>query len=76
MPQLLVRDLDLGTIARLKASARQHGRSLQGEVKAILQEATTFSIAQAQKVSEQWHRRLGGGAYSDSAGVIREDRER
>lgn len=76
MPQLLVRDLDPGTIARLRAAAKQHGRSLQGEVKAILQEATTFSILQAQKVSAQWHRRLGGGAYSDSAGLIREDRAR
>ncbi len=37
MPQLLVRDLDTGTVERLKQRAQRHGRSLQGEVKAILQ---------------------------------------
>lgn len=37
MPQLLIRDLDAGTVERLKLRAQRHGRSLQGEVKAILE---------------------------------------
>jgi plasmid stability protein len=76
MSQLLVRDLDTGTVERLKLRAQRHGRSLQGEVKAILQAAATFSMSEAGTVAEQWQRKLSGGAYRDSAEVIREDRER
>jgi len=76
MPQLLVRDLDTGTVERLKLRAQRHGRSLQGEVKAILQAAATVSMSEANSIAEGWQRKLAGGAYSDSAEAIREDRER
>jgi plasmid stability protein len=84
MPQLLVRDLDTGTVERLKLRAQRHGRSLQGEVKAILQAAATFSMGEAGSVAEQWQRKLApqtaagqaGSVYRDSAEAIREDRER
>lgn len=39
MPSLLVRQLDDATIALLKERARKSNRSLQGEVKTILEEA-------------------------------------
>jgi plasmid stability protein len=76
MSQLLVRDLDIGTVERLKLRAQRHGRSLQGEVKMILQAAATFSMSEADGVAERWQRKLSGGAYRDSAEAIREDRER
>ena len=76
MPQLLVRDLDIGTVERLKQRAQRHGRSLQGEVKAILQAAATFSMSEAGSVADGWQRSLAGGVYRDSAETIREDRER
>lgn len=76
MPQLLVRDLDTDTVERLKLRAQRHGRSLQGEVKAILQAAATFSMSEASSVAEGWQRKLAGRVYSDSAEDIREDRER
>jgi len=76
MSQLLVRDLDTGTVERLKLRAQRHGRSLQGEVKIILQAAATFSISEAGDVAEQWQRKLSGGVYRDSAEAIRVDRER
>jgi len=84
MPQLLVRDLDADTVERLKLRAKRHGRSLQGEVKAILQAAATFSMAEASRVAEEWQRKLAsqtatretGGVYSDSADAVRQDRER
>lgn len=76
MPQLLVRDLDAGTVERLKLRAQLHGRSLQGEVKAILQAAATFSMSEASTVAEGWQRKLAGGVYTNSAEAIREDRER
>ncbi len=76
MPHILVRDLDPNTIERLKSNARQHGRSLQGEVKAILEETVPMTMSEFRAVSEKWQKRLRGGKFSDSARLVREDRER
>ncbi len=76
MPQLLVRDLDADTVERLKRRALRNGRSLQGEVKAILEAAATYSIGEAAAVAEAWQRRLAGRVYTDSAEGIHEDRAR
>jgi len=76
MPQLLVRDLDAGTVERLKLRAQRHGRSLQGEVRAILAAAATFSMSEAGSVAEGWQRNLADGVHTDSAEAIRRDRER
>ena len=38
MASLTIRGLDPGTHARLRVSAAQHGRSMEAEVRAILQE--------------------------------------
>jgi plasmid stability protein len=76
MPDILVRDLDSHTIERLKLSAKQHGRSLQREVKAILEETVPITMREARAVSEKWRKRLKGRKFSDSAKLIREDRER
>ena len=76
MAQILVRDLEAGILGRLKARAKQHGRSLQGEVKLILIEAIDLSLREATTVSTQWQKRLAGRTFSDSAALIREDRRR
>ena len=84
MSHLLIRDLDVGTIERLKLRAQRHGRSLQEEVKAILQAAVTFSMSEARSVAEQWQHKLAsqntsgqaGDFYRDSAEAIHPDRER
>lgn len=76
MAQVLVRDLDSVVVERLKIRARQHGRSLQGEVKAILEAAAPISISEARNLAEEWQRRLAGKIRGDSSELIREDRER
>jgi antitoxin FitA len=76
MPHILVRDLDPETIERLKARAKRHGRSLQGEAKAILEGGATFSMREARAVSEKWQRYFKGRQFTDSAKLIREDRNR
>jgi plasmid stability protein len=68
--------LETETIAQLKARAKRHGRSLQGEVKVILIDATAFSLDEAQAASKQWQQRLRGRVSGDSAVLLREDRER
>lgn len=76
MAQILIRGLDADTLARLKARARRHGRSLQGEVRMILETSVALDMREAKEVSGRWQERLAGGTYSDSAERIREDRER
>ncbi|MGH8656599.1 MAG: FitA-like ribbon-helix-helix domain-containing protein [Gammaproteobacteria bacterium] len=76
MSELLVRGLASETIERLKAQAKQHGRSLQGEAKRILEEAVTFSLAEANGVAASWRERCAGQSFSDSAELLREDRQR
>ena len=61
MGSILVRGLDQKTIERLKERARLNGRSLQQEVKALLERAAgTLTMREARRLSERWRRRLGG----------------
>ncbi|HET6520653.1 MAG TPA: hypothetical protein VFG47_12670 [Geminicoccaceae bacterium] len=77
MAQVLVRDLDERTVERLKERARTHGRSLQREAKAILEEAANApTVEEARAAAERVRRRFAGRTFSDSAELIREDRER
>jgi antitoxin FitA len=77
MAQVLIRNLDAATVERLKERARQHGRSLQAEAKAILEQgAGLYTMEEARAVSEAWHRRLRGQKFTDSAAMIRRDRQR
>jgi len=76
MPQLLVRDLEKETIERLKMRAKQHERSLQGEVKSILQNAAKSSMVEASNIARGWQKRLAGKKFGDSSLLIREDRDR
>jgi plasmid stability protein len=76
MPDLLIRDLDPTTVARLKESAKQHGRSLQAHLKRLLEEATPFTMEEAAAATRAWHRRLKGRAFQDSARLLRQDRSR
>jgi plasmid stability protein len=76
MPQLLVRNLEEVTIARLKALAKQHGRSLQGQVKVVLEEAASLPAGEVTALFAKWERRFEGRRFRDSARIIRKDRER
>lgn len=76
MAQILVRNVATGIVERLKAQAKRHGRSLQGEVKIILSEATDLSLREAHHASTRWQRRLAGQVCGESAELIREDRNR
>jgi plasmid stability protein len=76
MAQLLIRNLDPEIIAYLKERARQNNRSLQGEAKALLEEAFPVSPREAAEISKQWRSRLAGKIRGDSARMIREDRQR
>ena len=76
MGSILVRGLDQKTIERPKERAHLNGRSLQQEVKALLERAAdTLTMREARGLSDRWSHRLGGRRFSDSAHLIREDRD-
>jgi hypothetical protein len=60
-----------------KKRAREHRRSLQSEMKIIL-EGTVPDYEAVWKRIERFRKRLeqSGGTFSDSADLIREDRDR
>ena len=76
MAQVLVRQLDDKLVERLKKRAKEHGRSLQSEVKTILEEAVPDyegawkRIAKLKKTLKQ-----EGRTFSDSTSLIREERD-
>jgi plasmid stability protein len=73
---MLVRDLPPEVVERLKERARSNGRSLQKEVRAILEGAArTYTMAEAREVTEKWQEHFAGRKLSDSAELIREDRD-
>lgn len=76
MAQLLVRDLDAAVVARLKERAKQNHRSLQGEVRAILEEAAAQATrAEALAIVDKWQSYWGDRKFSDSAEIIRKMRD-
>ena len=76
MGSILVRGLDQKTIARLKERVRLNGRSLQREVKELLERAAEpLTMREARWLSERWRYRLSGRSVSDSAELIRKDRD-
>lgn len=77
MADLLVRNLDQGILERLKKKAREHNRSLQGEIHSVLeQHARRMSLAETQRRAEALQKRFRGRDYGDSTDDIRADRDR
>ena len=77
MAHILVRQLSDQVVKRLKKRAKEHGRSLQAEVKTILEEAVP-DYEQAWKRIDMLREKLkrSGKTFIDSADLIREDRDR
>jgi plasmid stability protein len=76
MAQVLIRDLDAKTIARLKARARANRRSLQAELKAILDRASQETRQDLRATMTRLQKIFAGRTFGDSTTLIREDRDR
>ena len=76
MPEILVRNLDKKTIDRLKKRAKKGGRSLQAEVKSILEQAAKLDMESARRLVDRIRVKCKDRKSSDSVELIREDRER
>ncbi len=77
MPDVLVRDVEPAILEKLKVRADRSGRSLQMEVQIILKDAAAKAeplseLETARKIRES----LQIKEHSDSAELLREDRQR
>jgi antitoxin FitA len=81
MSDVLVRNLDDAVVKQLKARARGNGRSLQAELKLILEQAATSQSARPTRaeyrlLADQVRTTLKKQPQSDSAVLLAEDRAR
>ncbi len=76
MPNVLVRDVDEKVLEKLKNKAARNGRSLQREVQIILNEAINFEPLSDAEVARKIKDSLRGRQHSNSAKLLREDRNR
>lgn len=78
MATLTIRNLDSAVVERLKARARDHERSLEAEVRSLLvQAAARLSGHEARSLAERIAAMTPEGVtQTDSAALIREDRNR
>ena len=76
MAQVLVRNIADDVITRLKRRAEQQGRSLQAELKNILEQAAMTDRIEARRLAQIIRRNLSSRSHSDSGVLAAEDRER
>jgi plasmid stability protein len=76
MSQVLVRNLPTEVVRKLKMRARQHGRSLQEELKNILEQAAQQNKKDVQAKVNEVRKLFAGRKFSDSSDLIRQDRAR
>ena len=81
MPDVLVRDIQSEVVESLKNRAALNGRSLQAELKIILEQAAQSKVEDARKLAAKIRRslkdhKLNGEESSDSAALLAEDRRR
>jgi plasmid stability protein len=76
MPNILIRDVSQKTIDQLKTRAKQHNRSLQGEVKHLVEETVKATGEAALLRARKIRASFGKKTFSDSADLLREDRSR
>jgi plasmid stability protein len=76
MAQIIVRNLDDAVVERLKARAKANGRSLEAEVRQILEQSAKVDMATARQMVLDMREKLKGRKFPDVVELIREDRER
>jgi antitoxin FitA len=76
MGQVLVRNLPAEVVKKLKSRAKQHRRSLQEELKDILEQAAEHNVKGVQAKINKVRKLFAGRKFSDSSDLIRQDRTR
>lgn len=74
MAHLVLNDVDPRIIEELRRRADPHGRSIEDEVKVVLEEALGLSRARALREARRIRAELGG-PFTESAEILREGRD-
>jgi len=74
--QVLIRDLDDEVVETIRESARRGGRSLEAELRLILEAAARRRSTDFWHVAERLREETRGRGHPDSADRIRADRNR
>lgn len=76
MANISVRNIDDDVIAGLKLRAHVHGRSLEAQVRAILEENSRLTREEFLRIVDESAAETAGKITGDSTDLIREDRDR
>ena len=76
MSDILIRGVDRRALARLRARAKRHGRSLQSEARHVLEQAAGAGPEAVAEMFARWQKRFAGRRFTSSVRGIRRDRER
>jgi plasmid stability protein len=76
MPNVLVRDVETTVLDKLKKRAAKNGRSLQSEVHFIITDYAKNEPLSDLEVAQKIRNSLRDRSHSDSAELLREDRDR
>ena len=78
MAQILIRGLDDRVVERMKERARGNGRSLEAELRALIEHASRSDagMEETRELAARLRRRLAGRKHTDSADLVAEHRKR
>lgn len=78
MKNVLVRDIPEDVVEELKQRAKENGRSLQAEIRLILEETSDHRkrMRRFMREADRIRNSFGDRKFSDSAKLIRRDRDR
>lgn len=76
MADLILRDIDPEVVEGLRRRAAPHGRSVEGEARIILEDSLGLAKRRAREAARRIRAGFSGRTFSDSAELIREDRDR
>ena len=76
MAEVLIRNLDERTVARLKERAARNDRSLQAELQTIVERAAMMEPVDSRVLAARIRRKLSGRQHTDSTPDIADDRQR
>ena len=76
MKAISIRNVPDQLYAGLQAMAKKNRRSLQEQIKLILEQEVKMSNRSFLAGAAEWRRRLEGRNLSDTVKLVREDRER
>ncbi len=76
MKAISIRNVPDNTYAALQAMAKNNRRSLQEQIKLILEQEVKLTNRSFLAGAAEWRKRLQGRNLSDTVKILRKDRER